>query len=379
MFLPELLMSVAMEELLAGFILRNDFYICILCGHKIEKGIIYNEDGVFYEAEKFMKLHIEKKHRSVFDYLIDLDKKITGLSEHQKKLLSLFYQNKSDAEILSETGIGSESTIRNHRFNFKEKERQSKIFLALMELLKIKENGLSSKAKLKNIKKYESSGMEVLPDEREKILKKYFPEGTDGVLKTFTMKEKSRLVILQEITRRFDKKLLYSEKEVNLILKTIFHDFAAIRRYLIDYGFMERNADGSGYRLKNKTETGNKEEKMDRKKELRRQYDEMKKEGGIYQIKNTVNQKVFLVATPNLKTMNGRFIELQRGGHRNKALQEDFNKYGESSFISEVLESIDQKDEDFDNKLKKAEEKWLEKIKPYGEKGYNTEKPSLKK
>ncbi|ABO50362.1 hypothetical protein Dred_1837 [Desulforamulus reducens MI-1] len=35
-------------------------------------------------------------------------------------------------------GIGSTSTIRNHRFVLKDKERQAKLILAIMELLKDK-------------------------------------------------------------------------------------------------------------------------------------------------------------------------------------------------------------------------------------------------
>jgi DNA-binding CsgD family transcriptional regulator len=108
------------------------------CGKKTEKGIIYRNGETFYEAEKYIKVHIENDHGSVFEQLIGLDKKITGLSEHQSSLLKLFYQGKSDAEVQKEMGIGSGSTIRNHRFILKEKEKQAKVFLVLMELLREK-------------------------------------------------------------------------------------------------------------------------------------------------------------------------------------------------------------------------------------------------
>jgi len=53
------------------------------------------------------------------------------------------------------------------------------------------------------------------------------------------------------------------------------------RRYLIEYGFLERKPDGSQYWLK-----GNPVEKegknMDRKKELKQQYKEVKTQAGIY-------------------------------------------------------------------------------------------------
>ncbi len=62
----------------------------------MERGIIYSDDGKFYEAEKYIRVHIEKAHQSVFDYLIRLDKKLTGFTDHQNSLLRLFYQGKSD-------------------------------------------------------------------------------------------------------------------------------------------------------------------------------------------------------------------------------------------------------------------------------------------
>ena len=39
----------------------------------------------------------------------------------------------------------------------------------------------------------------------------------------------------------------YKEMEVNKIIKPIFDDFVTVRRYLIEYGFMERAKDCSRY------------------------------------------------------------------------------------------------------------------------------------
>lgn len=116
---------------------------------------------------------------------------------------------------------------------------------------------------------------------------------------------------------------------------------------------------------------------MDSRKELKRQYKEMKTEGGIYQIRNTKNEKIFVTSTPNLKTINGRHIELQQGGHRNKHLQDEWKQYGEDAFVFEVLEVLEEKEGSYFDKsyeLKKLENKWIEKLKPFGERGYNKEK-----
>ena len=75
-----------------------------------------------------MHHHITTEHQSVFHYLIGLDKKMTGLTDHQNNILRLFYEGMSDQAIKEELEIGSATTIRHHRFALKEKERQAKIF-----------------------------------------------------------------------------------------------------------------------------------------------------------------------------------------------------------------------------------------------------------
>lgn len=112
-----------------------------------------------------------------------------------------------------------------------------------------------------------------------------------------------------------------------------------------------------------------------RKAELKRQYKETKPVGGVYQIKNIRNQKIFVGSTPNLKMMNGRYFQLKTGTHPNKQLQQEWNEYGEEAFIFEVLEELKEKTEGyFDpaDELNKMYEKWLVKLQPYGEAGYHS-------
>jgi len=111
-----------------------------------------------------------------------------------------------------------------------------------------------------------------------------------------------------------------------------------------------------------------------RRKELVRLYKEMKPEAGVYQIRNTKNSKVFVASTVNLKTMNGKRMMLDGGTHKNRKLQEEWNKFGGEAFLLEVLEILKEKEDGFFDKtgeLKKLENKWLEKLQPYGDSGYN--------
>lgn len=112
----------------------------------------------------------------------------------------------------------------------------------------------------------------------------------------------------------------------------------------------------------------------DTRKEMIRQYKEMKTEAGVYQIKNTANGKMLVASTPNLKTIEGKRFQLQMGSHKNPKLQAEWKQFGEESFVFEVLEVLeDVEDISRDRELKHLEEKWLEKLKPYGERGYNSE------
>lgn len=381
----ELFWNARLDTLKQGYLEEDDYYICLLCNKRIEKGIIYPHNGFYYEAEKFMRLHIENTHQSVFEYLVNLDKKLTGLSEHQKNLLKLFYQGKSDSEVQYELGIGSSSTIRNHRFVLKEKEHQAKLFLVLMELLKE-----SSKKPTEFLPPHKTAKMvddryKITADENSKIISKYFTEGPEGPLKTFDMKEKSKIVVLRQIVSHFSHNRVYSEKQVNEILKTIYPDFATIRRYLIEYGFMSRKPDCSEYWLKEEKNNAGlnqqsvleaKEEmkNMDRRKELLQQYKEIKIEAGIYRVKNLINNKVLVQATLDLKTMATKRMQLQGNSCRNKQLQDEWNQYGEDAFSFEVLEVLEEKKEGFFDKndeLKKLEKKWHEKLRPYDDAGYN--------
>lgn len=251
MEISDLFWNASLEELKQGYIEEKNTYICLLCGEKIEKGIIYPFENMFFEAERYTRIHIESTHQSVFEYLIEMDKKLTGLTDHQKSLLLLFYQGKSDADIQNELGIGSTSTIRHHRFALKEKERQAKTFLAMMELLKEKDQYAPAFMPVHKTATMVDDRYNITKEDQDKILQKYFTVGTNIVsLKKFPPKEKQRLVVLREIVKHLKKEQIYDEQELNQNLKIIYEDYVLIRRYLIEYGFLDRKPDGSEYWLK---------------------------------------------------------------------------------------------------------------------------------
>ena len=239
--------NASVGEIKKGYIEESNHYMCLLCGEQIEKGIIYPLDGKLYEAEKFMMIHIRQSHHSVFHHLLGLDKKMTGLTEHQTKLLELFYQGKSDEEIKEELKIGSSSTIRHHRFTLKEKERQARNFLAMMELLKEKDNHAPDFVPVHPTATMVDERYNITAEEQVQIAAKYIK---NGKLTKFPLKQKQKLIVLREITKQLEVGKNYSEKELNEVLGAIYEDYVTIRRYLIEYGFLDREADGSLYWLK---------------------------------------------------------------------------------------------------------------------------------
>lgn len=65
---------------------------------------------------------------------------------------------------------------------------------------------------------------------------------------------------------------------------------------------------------------------------------ELLKQSGIYQIRNTVNGKIYVGSARRLSTRrNGHFSGLRSNTHPNKKLQNAWDKYGEHIFIFEPL------------------------------------------
>ena len=63
----------------------------------------------------------------------------------------------------------------------------------------------------------------------------------DGRLTSIPSVHSKRLVILDWLSQRFEPGRHYSEQMVNLIIDRIHPDTAALRRYLVDEGFLSRD------------------------------------------------------------------------------------------------------------------------------------------
>jgi len=80
---------------------------------------------------------------------------------------------------------------------------------------------------------------------------------------------------------------------------------------------------------------------MKTKKELKEEYKQMKFPMGVFQIKNTSNNKVFIDNSIDMSSKwNRHKTELKFGSHKNKNLQKDWKEYGEDNFVFEVLSEL---------------------------------------
>lgn len=115
---------------------------------------------------------------------------------------------------------------------------------------------------------------------------------------------------------------------------------------------------------------------MQRRKELNRAYQARVKPSGVFQIKNLATGKMLLGSSLNLEgPLNKHRFMLRINSHPNQELQKDWNELGPDQFHFEILETIEIKyDPNFNLKdeLTLLEEIWLEKLQPFGERGYNT-------
>jgi hypothetical protein len=72
----------------------------------------------------------------------------------------------------------------------------------------------------------------------ERVLRNFLSE--DGTLHTIPAKHSKLMVVLDRLAQEFEPGRTYPEAEVNEMLGRFHPDVAALRRYLVENGFMTR-------------------------------------------------------------------------------------------------------------------------------------------
>ncbi len=106
---------------------------------------------------------------------------------------------------------------------------------------------------------------------------------------------------------------------------------------------------------------------MNRRKELKEQYKLMKPDMGLFIIRSKLNNKCYIEAALNLNSrMNREIFQLGAQSHPNRELQKDWKDFGKQSFIVEILEKIEYKqdelEDDYTEELQLLKIIWEEKL-----------------
>ena len=81
---------------------------------------------------------------------------------------------------------------------------------------------------------------------------------------------------------------------------------------------------------------------MDRKKQLKEQYKQMRTDMGVFTVKKKNNNKYLLVGTQNLKGMMNRVkFQLENSSYPNIELQKEWNEAKPDDFEFTVLETLE--------------------------------------
>jgi DNA-binding CsgD family transcriptional regulator len=258
------LSEYSVADLCSGVRLDGETYLCLICGTCFDEGVIYHSEEESVTAALAARRHVAN-HGGMLRALLDLPRSVSGLSEVQKALLGMFGDGLPDRKVAQKMDK-AESTIRNHRFQLRKRIGQAKILAAIGQLLQSsseEEAGIVARGVARILEKQEQRGAEFvayhddipMKDERIRITvaeaadiaeRLFAPDETPRLLR-FPRKEKEKLVVLKRIAETFDPAKQYTEKEVNLLIEPIYDDYVTIRRYLVDYRFLDREPDGSRY------------------------------------------------------------------------------------------------------------------------------------
>ncbi|GFO58383.1 hypothetical protein GMST_07080 [Geomonas silvestris] len=219
---------------------------------------------------------------------------------------------------------------------------------------------------------------------RRKVLDAFFVNGT---LEKLPAQHKKRLIVLEQFALRFELGRHYSETEVTALIAPLFDDYCTVRRLLVDEGLIRREAAeywreqelSAPGELAATTTTGSQTMNNEKKRsEVKRVYKQTSTQPGVYQIRNKANGKLFIDSSTNLEgARNSRLFQLKMGSVVfNEALKQELQQFGAENFDFEVLEVLKpvQPGEQEGRLLADLELRWLEKLRPFGERGYNSEK-----
>lgn len=239
--------NYTLNEIKNGYHLscNKKYYVCNFCGKSLSIGEIYQIDGHFYDCLRAMKFHIAQEHDSVVKSILSSDCQYITFTDKQIQQLTLIYQNVSDIEIAKIMNV-SPSTVRHQKFMLREKAKQAKMSLAIYEL--VFQDQKKNLMEIPKSARMVDDRFMITQKEEESVVHEFFASLEPLKLGQYPTKAKKKIAVLKRIANEFKSGCVYTEKEVDAILKSIYEfDYATLRRELIDYGFMKRTNNCTKY------------------------------------------------------------------------------------------------------------------------------------
>ncbi len=241
-----------LREVERGFSERpsDGHFECLFCRAVFEQGAIYTSGERLVDAQRAAREHVVHTHGGALNALLSLDKRHTGLTDAQRGIYARVAQGLSDEEIAREMGVSS-STVRNQRFAAREKARQLK---ALVAILLLAEGAREEKKEERLVEPpkgtiWMDERFAITEKDRETTERNFFD--ANGQIVRLPAREKGKIIVMTILAKAFEAGKEYTEKEVNEILMARCpKEYVLMRRYLIDYGILERTRDCSRYWVK---------------------------------------------------------------------------------------------------------------------------------
>jgi hypothetical protein len=240
--------DTTIKELRQGWLddRQSQSRVCIHCGKRFNRGQVHPFGTELLNSKAAMDRHVREAHGSAFEAILAAGKTATGLSEVQETVLRGLYNGADDAELAKSLGDKALSTVRSHRRNLRLKAAEARFFLAAMELAEARTRDASRFVDFGPGLPVRDQRADVTGDEAAAIEKTFMQP--DGTLSRIPPKEKQKLVILRRLAELFERGREYSDAEVRSLLGAVHEDHALLRRYLVDYCFIERDDEGRRYR-----------------------------------------------------------------------------------------------------------------------------------
>jgi len=195
--------------------------------------------------------HLELVHGGNRAQLLHLKSRYNTLTPKQQDLLTAFASGIKDQELADQLQVAA-ATIRHQKFTFREKAKQAKLYLAIYESVFAHPDSSDQLIEPPAQATMLDDRWLITEDEIAQTLQQYFNFDQEPIrLKRWPKKQKTIIIVLTRIITEIPIEQPLTEPEINSFLKPVYFDYVTVRRYLIDYGFLQRSTDGREYRRPN--------------------------------------------------------------------------------------------------------------------------------